>query len=59
MACGNNARGRLERCELWGNVDGGVLALAGSNLALVACTLRDHGVRDEYLCMQSQLSREL
>ena len=36
------ARGRLERCELWGNADGGVFGLGGGDPTLAACTLRDH-----------------
>ena len=38
----NGARGRLERCELWGNADGGVYVWEGGNPTLAACTLRDH-----------------
>ena len=35
-------RGRLERCELWGNADGGVRVQALGDLYLAACTIRDH-----------------
>ena len=35
-------RGRLERCELWGNAAGGVFVMGGGNPTLAACTLRDH-----------------
>ena len=38
----SNARGRLERCELWGNANGGVVVQAGGDPTLAACTLRDH-----------------
>ena len=36
------AGGRLERCELWGNADGGVYVQGRGGPTLVACTLRDH-----------------
>ena len=35
-------RGRLERCELWGNANGGVWVLGGGDPSLHACTFRDH-----------------
>ena len=35
-------RGRLERCELWGNATGGVLVNDRGDPTLAACTLRDH-----------------
>ena len=44
-ACGalfRGARGRLERCELWGNANGGVWVCEGGGPTLAACTLRDH-----------------
>ena len=37
-----SARGRLERCELWGNADGGVVVRGGGDPTLIACTVRDH-----------------
>ena len=37
-------RGRLERCELWGNANGGVLVEFGGNPSLQKCILRDHVV---------------
>ena len=39
---GSNARGRLERCELWGNANCGVRVFRGGDPLLVACTIRDH-----------------
>ena len=38
----SDARGRLERCELWGNADGGVFVDMEADPTLAACTLRDH-----------------
>ena len=38
----NKARGRLERCELFGNFVGGMFVLAGGEATLTTCTLRDH-----------------
>ena len=38
----NKGRGRLERCELWGNAGGGVYVLAESDPTLAACIIRDH-----------------
>ena len=37
-----NARGRLERCELWGNANGGLIVLDGSDPTLASSTFRDH-----------------
>ena len=37
-----NARGRLERCELWGNAGGGVVVKRRLTPHLSACTIRDH-----------------
>ena len=42
MFVSNNARGRLKRCELWGNADGGVYVCHGGDPVLATCTLRDH-----------------
>ena len=42
MAVLHNGRGRMERCELWGNADGGVWVGGGSDPSLAMCTLRDH-----------------
>ena len=42
MAVWKKGRGRLERCELWGNADGGVYVSSGGEPTLGACTLRDH-----------------
>ena len=42
MCVSSNARGRLERCELWGNAELGVFVLGGGDPTLAACTLRDH-----------------
>ena len=42
MAVRNGGRGRLERCELWGNGDGGVVVDMKGDPLLAACTLRDH-----------------
>ena len=42
IVAGRDTRGRLERCELWGNADGGVVVEPGGDLFLAACTLRDH-----------------
>ena len=36
------ARGRLERCELWGNADGGVHVQEGGDPTLAACIFRNH-----------------
>ena len=38
----SQAQGRLERCELWGNAEGGVYLEWGGDPTLAACTLRDH-----------------
>ena len=38
----DKARGYLERCELWGNANGGVYVTSGGDPTLAACTLRDH-----------------
>ena len=38
----SHGRGRLERCELWGNADGGVYVQMDGDLILATCTLRDH-----------------
>ena len=38
----SEGRGRLERCELWGNANGGVVVMCGGDPSLAACTLRDH-----------------
>ena len=38
----SHARGRLGRCELWGNANGGVIVWEGGDPTLAACTLRDH-----------------
>ena len=37
-----NGRGRLERCELWGNAEGGVWVWGGGHPTLASCILRDH-----------------
>ena len=37
-----NGRGRLERCELWGNEDASVVVQSGDDPTLAACTVRDH-----------------
>ena len=42
MVVGWGGRGRLERCELWGNANGGVYVRAEGDPTLTACTLRDH-----------------
>ena len=36
--------GLLERCELWGNANGGVVVIGGGDPILDACVLRDHAV---------------
>ena len=36
------AKGRLERCELWGNADGGVVVVNTGGPTLTSCTIRDH-----------------
>ena len=42
MVVSSDARGRLERCELWGNANGGVYVWGGGDPTLAACILRDH-----------------
>ena len=42
MVVTQNARGRLERCELWGNANVGLYAEHRGDPTLDACTLRDH-----------------
>ena len=37
-----DGKGRLERCELAANADGGVWVGAGGDPTLAACVLRDH-----------------
>ena len=42
MIVASTSRGRLERCELWGNADGGVFVHTGGDPTLSASTFRDH-----------------
>ena len=42
MAVLHNGRGRMERCELWGNANGGVVVFVRGDPTLAACILRDH-----------------
>ena len=42
MLVSSKVRSRLERCELWGNADGGVFVQLMGDPTLAACTLRDH-----------------
>ena len=44
----SGTKGRLERCELWGNAKGGVVVQSGGDPTLAACTLRDHPAGDAY-----------
>ena len=38
----NDAKGRLEGCQIYANDSGGVCAENGGDSILVACTIRDH-----------------
>ena len=39
---GVGTQGRLERCELWSNDEGGVFVQDGGDPFLAACVIRDH-----------------
>ena len=36
--------GRLEGCELWGSLGGGVFSFQGGDPTLSSCTIRDHAL---------------
>ena len=36
------AKGRMERCEVWGNQGGGIFVKEGGSPSLLGCTIRDH-----------------
>ena len=52
------SRGRLERCELWGNADGGVSVDYKGDPTFASCTLRDHAAGRAFgvhLCTSSNV----